>query len=110
MTAEFGDFLTLDLRVGTIMTAERALTRKPAYRMTIDFGEEIGKRVSCGDYVNYAPEEIIGKQVIAVTNLPPKRMGPEISEVLVLGVQNPVGDGTVFLTVDKSVPNGSKIF
>lgn len=110
MTADFANFLALDLRVGTIVAAVPAQTRKPAYRMTIDFGAEIGTRISCGAYTNYAADDIVGKRVIAVVNLGTKKMGPEISEVLVLGVKNPVGDGTLFLTADEPAANGSKVF
>jgi len=110
MTAEFDQFLALDLRIGTIVAAARAQTKKPTYRMTIDFGKEIGTRVSCGAYTNYAAEEIVGKQVVAVINFAPKKMGPETSEALVLGVQNPSGDGTLFLSVDRPAPNGGKVF
>lgn len=110
MTADFANFLALDLRVGTIVAAVRSQTKKPTYRMTIDFGAEIGTRLSCGAYTNYAAEDIVGKRVIAVINLGTKKMGPEISEVLVLGVPNPVGDGTLFLTADEPAVDGSKVF
>ena len=109
-TADFGAFLALDIRIGTIVSAEPSQTKKPTWRMTIDFGPEIGRRVSCGAYTNYDPAELVGKQVVAVLNFGPKKMGPETSDALVLGVQNPRGDGTVLLTLDQPAPDGSEIF
>ena len=108
--ADFAAFLALDIRVGTVVSAEPAQTKKPTWRMTIDFGPEIGRRVSCGAYTNYPAEQMVGKQVVAVINFGPKKMGPETSEALVLGVQNAHGPGTVLLTVDQPAPNGSEIF
>jgi len=108
--ADFSAFLGLDIRVGTVLSAVPAATRKPTLRMTIDFGPEIGTKVSCGAYTNYDPADLVGKQVIGVVNFPPRKMGPELSEALVLGVQNPAGEGTVFLTLDQPGPNGGKIF
>ena len=109
-TADFAAFLALDIRVGAIVSVEPAQTKKPTWRMTIDFGPEIGTRVSCGAYTNYAAEDLVGKQVVAVINFGPKKMGPETSDALVLGVQNPDGPGTIPLTVDRPAPNGGEIF
>lgn len=103
-------FAALDIRVGTIVSVEPAATRKPTWRMSIDFGPEIGLRVSCGAYTNYPAEALIGKRVVAVVNFPPRKMGPETSAVLVLGVAAPDGNGTILLTVDKDAPNGAEIF
>jgi len=108
--ADFGAFLALDIRIGTIVLVEPSLAKKPTWRMTIDFGPEVGRRVSCGAYTNYPADEMVGKQVVAIINFGPKKMGPEISEALVLGVQNPEGEGTVLLTVDQPAPDGSEIF
>ena len=108
--ADFSAFLALDIRAGVILAAVPAQTKKPTLRMTIDFGPEIGTKVSCGAYTNYAVAELIGKSVVAVINFGPKKMGPEVSEALVLGVQNPNGAGTILLTVDQSAPAGSEIF
>ncbi len=110
MEADFTNFANLDIRVGTITKAESAQTNKPTYRMTIDFGPEIGSKVSCGAYTNYPAESLPGKCVIGVVNFAPRKMGPELSEVLVLGVHDPSSEGTLFLTVDKEAPNGSKVF
>jgi len=110
METDFSHFANLDIRVGTITAAEAAQTNKPTYRMHIDFGYEIGTKVSCGAYTNYPVDSLIGKRVIGVVNFAPRKMGPEVSEVLVLGVHDPESLGTIFLTIDKDAPNGSKIF
>jgi tRNA-binding protein len=106
----FSSFESLDVRVGTVMSAVEAKTKRPTYRMTIDFGVEIGQKTSCGAYTNYTPAELVGRQVVAIVNFGAKKMGPELSEVLVLGVRDPENAGTIFLTTQESVPNGSEIF
>ena len=107
--ATFDDFLKLDIRVGTIIAAkvfERA--KKPAYRLQIDFGEEIGiKKSSAQITEQYAPDELIGKQVLAVVNFPPRQIADFMSEVLVLGTYSK--DGVVLITPDKPVKNGDKL-
>ena len=108
-TAEFAHFDALDIRAGRIVQVEDARTKKPTYRLTIDFGPELGAKVSCGAYRNYPKEALIGKTVICVVNFAPKQMGPEISEVLVLGIANAAGE-TIYLTTDQSVPLGSMVF
>lgn len=106
---DYSQFESLDIRVGKILKVEDAASKKPTYRITIDFGSEVGMKVSCGAYRNYKKEDLIGKQVIGVVNFPSKKMGPEISEVLILGVANDGGE-TIYLTVESSVPLGSTIF
>src|SRR3989338_7070080 len=101
--AEFKNFEALDIRVGKIVNVEDAQTKKPTYRITVDFGPEIGTKVSCGAYRNYSKEELIGKRVVAVTNLGTKQMGPEKSEVLILGVPNEKGE-TIYLTPQSNFP------
>ena len=108
-TAEFGNFDALDIRTGRIIRVEDAQTRKPTYKLTIDFGPEIGTKVSCGAYRNYAKEALLGKIVICVINFGVKKMGPEISEVLVLGVADEAG-GTIYLTTEQNVPLGAAVF
>jgi tRNA-binding protein len=108
-TADFGNFAALDMRAGRILHVEDAQTRKPTYRLTIDFGPELGTKVSCGAYRNYPKEALIGKTVICVINFGSKKMGPEISEVLVLGIANAAGE-TVYLTTEQSVPLGGVVF
>jgi tRNA-binding protein len=108
-TADFAHFDALDIRTGRIVRVEEAQTRKPTYKLTIDFGPEIGTKVSCGAYRNYAKEALLGKIVICVLNFGVKKMGPEISEVLVLGVANEAGE-TIYLTTEQSVPPGAVVF
>lgn len=107
--ADYAHFEALDIRVGRVLKVEDARSRKPTYRLTIDFGEEIGVKVSCGAYRNYAPEALVGRQVVAVVNFPEKRMGPEVSQVLVLGVTNTAGE-TIYLTPESEVPFGQSVF
>jgi tRNA-binding protein len=108
-TADFSNFDALDIRVGRIVKVEDAATRKPAYRMTIDFGAEVGIKVSCGAYRNYAKESLVGQQVLAVVNFAPRRMGPELSEVLVLGVPNAAGE-TICVAPQQEVALGVVLF
>lgn len=107
-TAPPGAFEELDIRVGRVLDVQEARSRKPTYRITIDFGDELGVKRSCGAYRNYAVEDLVGRLVVAVVNLGPKQMGPEVSEVLVLGVSKPEG-GTTYLTTESDVPNGSLV-
>jgi len=106
---QFNNFEALDIRVGKISKVEDAETKKPTYRLTIDFGSEIGSKVSCGAYCSYSKEELVGKQIIAVINLGVKQMGPEKSEVLVLGVKNEQGE-TIYLTPQSEVPLANQVF
>jgi tRNA-binding protein len=107
-TALSGAFEELDIRIGCVTAVAEARTRKPTYRLTIDFGSELGIKVSCGAYRNYSPDDLLGRLVVAVVNLGTKQMGPEMSEVLVLGVTNP-GGGTTYLTVASEVPVGAQV-
>jgi tRNA-binding protein len=111
MPISYDDFARVDIRVGTIVEAQPyPEARKPAYKLTIDFGAEIGlKRSSAQLTVHYALDALVGRQVAAVVNFPPKQIGKFISEVLVLGF--PDADGAVVLVgVDHPVPNGGKLF
>jgi tRNA-binding protein len=105
----FEHFDALDIRVGEITNVEDAQTKKPTYRITVDFGSEVGIKVSCGAYRNYSKEELLGKQVVAVINLGTKQMGPEKSEVLILGVPNEKGE-TIYLTPQSEVSLGVHVF
>jgi len=108
-TADYSHFSALDIRLGRIIKVEDAATTKPTYRLTIDFGSEIGVKVSCGAYRNYAPNELLGKQIIGIVNFAEKKMGPEVSQVLVLGVPNEKGE-TIYLTPETDVSLGAKVF
>ena len=107
----YDDFTRIDIRVGTIVEAAPLEgARKPALRLAIDFGPELGIRKSSAQItVHYTPEELIGRQVAAVVNFPPRQIGKFMSQVLTLGF--PAADGSVVLIApDKAVPNGGKLF
>lgn len=111
MTISYDAFAQLDIRVGTIVAADPfPEARKPAYKLTIDFGPEIGtKRSSAQLTTNYRLDALIGRQVVAVVNFAPRQIGPFMSEVLVLGF--PDSDGAVVLIApDTRVANGGKLF
>jgi len=107
----YADFDAVDIRVGTIVSAEPyPEARKPAFKLRIDFGPAIGeKKTSAQITRHYTPDELVGRQVMAVVNFPPRQIGKFMSEVLTLGF--PDEDGEVVLAaVDKPVPNGGKLF
>jgi tRNA-binding protein len=110
-TILYQDFERVDIRVGTIIDAQPfPQARKPAFKLTIDFGPEIGtKRSSAQLTVHYKADQLIGRQVCAVVNFPPRQIGPFMSEVLTLGM--PDGDDAVVLVKpDFKVPNGGRLF
>jgi tRNA-binding protein len=110
MEITYSDFEKVEMRIGTIVHAEVfAEARKPAYKLTIDFGSEIGiKRSSAQITTHYTPEDLLHKQVVAVINFPAKQIGPLMSECLVLGAVGMEGD-VVLLQPERSIPNGLRI-
>ena len=107
----FDDFLAVDIRCGTVVDARRfPEARKPAIRLEIDFGPEIGVRKSSAQITDlYTPEQLFGRRVMAVVNFPPRQIGPMMSEVLVLGF--PDAEGRIVLAApDHAVPDGSRLF
>ena len=107
--ATFDDFMKLDIRVGTIVSTKNfEKARKPAYQLEVDLGEELGiKRSSAQITGHYRPEELIGKQVLAVVNFPPRQIANFFSEILVLGTYSE--GGVVLIKPDKPVKNGDKL-
>ena len=107
--ATFDDFMKLDIRVGTILSAkvfEKA--KKPAYQLEVDFGEELGIKKSSAQITQvYQPEDLVGKQVLAVVKFLPRQIANFMSEILVLGTYSK--DGGVLITPDKPVENGDKL-
>lgn len=106
----FDDFLKVDIRVGRVTRAEPyPEARKPAIKMWVDFGPELGeKKTSAQVTAHYTPETLIGRQVMAVVNFPPRQIGKFMSEVLVLGAADPDG-GIVLIAPDKEVPEGERM-
>lgn len=110
MTIEFDDFIKVDIRAGTILAVDDfPEARKPAWKLTIDFGSEIGVKKSSAQITElYGKDDLIGRQVMAVVNFPPRQIGPFMSEVLTLGAADDAGK-VVLLGLDHPVPNGSKM-
>ncbi len=111
MTIGFDDFLKVDIRCGVITRAEPyPEARKPAIKLWVDFGPELGEKKSSAQITrHYSPETLPGRQVLAVVNFPPRQIGKFMSEVLVLGVPDADGE-VVLLTPDKDVPIGGRMY
>ena len=105
----YDDFAKVEMRVGRIVAVEDfPEARKPAWKLTIDFGSELGTRRSSAQITNYAREELEGRLIVAVTNFPPRQIGPVRSEVLVLGASDTEGR-VILLAPDADVPLGARI-
>jgi tRNA-binding protein len=111
MIATFDDFMKIEIRIGTVTAAEPLEgARKPAYKMTIDFGPDIGTRRSSAQLtVHYTPQSLIGRQVAAVVNFAPRQIGKFMSEVLVLGFPDAAG-AVVLIAPDQKVADGARLF
>lgn len=111
MTISFDDFLKVDVRVGTVTRAEPLPeARKPAIKLWVDFGDPIGEKKTSAQITKYyQPDILVGRQVAAVVNFPPKQIGKFMSEILVLGFPDADGE-VVLLSVDHPVPNGGRLF
>ena len=107
----FDDFLKVDIRTGIVVDAQPyPEARKPAIKLWVDFGGELGVKKSSAQITkHYTPKSVIGKQVMAVVNFPPRQIGKFMSEILVLGVPDDAGE-VVLLTPDKDVPKGGRLY
>jgi tRNA-binding protein len=109
VSISFDDFMAVDMRVGRVLEVhEFPEARKPAWKLTIDFGPEIGVKRSSAQIVNYTRDQLEGRLVVAVVNFPPRRIGPFMSEVLCLGASDAEGR-IILLSPDADVPLGSRI-
>jgi tRNA-binding protein len=109
VTIDFDQFLAVDMRVGRIVEVEDfPEARKPAWKLRIDFGEELGVKRSSAQITNYAREDLEGRLVVAVVNFPPRQIGPVRSEVLTLGASDVEGR-VILLAPDFDVPLGSRV-
>jgi tRNA-binding protein len=107
---DFDDFMKVDIRVGRIVRVEDfPEARKPAWKLLVDFGDEIGEKRSSAQVKNYTREELEGRLVVAVVNFPPRQIGPFMSEVLALGVPDEEGN-VILLRPDAEVPLGGRMF
>lgn len=107
----FDDFMKVDVRVGQVLAVDRfPEARKPAWKLTIDFGPDIGvKKSSAQITVHYSRDQLLGRKVAAVVNFPPRQIGPFMSEVLTLGFPDAAGE-VVLIGVDREVPLGGRLF
>ena len=110
-TITFDDFMKVEIRVGTILDVQDfPEARRPAYKLFIDFGEEIGQRKTSAQITkNYTKEELVGRQVAAVVNFPAKQIGPFMSECLTLGFPDENGE-VVLIKPERNIPNGGRLY
>lgn len=106
---DFSHFSALDMRVGRITSVDESKAKKPTYKITVDFGGEIGKKTTIGAFKNYPKEELMGKLVIGLVNVGEKKMGEELSRFLLMGVPNEKHE-TIYLTPQSEVPLGVAVF
>lgn len=111
MTISFDDFMKVDVRVGRVVRAEPyPEARKPAIKLWVDFGPEIGERKSSAQLTrHYSPEDLVGRKVLGIVNFPPRQIGKFMSEVLVLGVPDADGE-VVLIQPERDVPIGGRLF
>lgn len=111
MTISYDDFRKVDIRIGTIVAVDPfPEARKSAYKLKIDFGPELGMKKSSAQITKYySAESLLGRQVAAVVNFPPRQIGPFMSEVLTLGFPDPEGE-VILASVERPVPNGGRLF
>jgi tRNA-binding protein len=110
VTIDFADFEGVDIRVGRVTAVEDfPRARQPSYRLTVDFGPDLGERRTSAQVTTYSKDELVGMQVVAVVNFAPKNIAGFMSEVLVLGVPGPEGE-VVLLTPTREVPDGGRMF
>jgi tRNA-binding protein len=112
MSATYDDFTKLDIRVGKILTVEDfPEARKPSYKLTIDFGPEIGIKKSSGQFVtHHSKDELLGKLILGVVNFPPRQIGPFISETLTLGVPDSEGQAIIISPTNDKAVLGGRLF
>lgn len=106
---DFSHFAALDMRVGRIVAVDESRARKPTYKITVDFGDEIGRKTAIGAFSNYPKEELLGRLVIGLVNVGKKKMGEEVSEFLLMGVPNEKHE-TIYITPQSDVPLGGAVF
>lgn len=107
---DFSNFLALDIRLGRIVKVEESQAKKPTYRITADFGSEIGQKVTVGAYKHYSPGELEGLAILGIINVGTRKMGPEISEFLLLGVPNDKGEAVPLTAFRPGAQIGGEVF
>ena len=108
--ADINDFQKLDIRLGKIKSVELIPGAKfTTHKMVLDFGKEIGEKKSCARLINYQEKELIGKQILGIINLPPRQIGPAVSEVLTLGIADEKGE-CILIKPDKEAQLGAKLY
>ena len=106
---DFAHFSALDMRIGKIISVDYSKAKKPTYKITVDFGSEIGIKTTIGAFKNYPKEELVGKLVIGLVNVGEKKMGEELSQFLLMGVPNEKHE-TIYLMPQSEVPLGVAVF